>query len=374
MGVTVASVAIILLVSIGIGVEKDIGGQVESLGVNLLIVVPGHVEFGTFNPNLAGKSYLDERTARAVSTVAGVERVAPLSFAGGSVAHNGREAYPFILATTPDWKDVHHAQMVAGRFFDGTEQLRPVCVLGDSAKDELFGKADAVGQTVKIGSRDYTVIGVTRENSSGSDMFASLSLANVAYIPLAYLRQQEDDVQIDRLFVQVSNHREPKSLVRAVSDRIATTLDRSQFSVLTQEDLLGLVFQILSVLRTLVVGLTSIALFVGGVGVMAIMLMSVNERQKEIGVRKTVGARRGDIFAQFLLESAIIGTAGVLVGLAASGVAIVLIAQTTSIKPLLTPGTVATAFAVGVGVGTLFGLVPAVKAARQDPVVSLRNE
>lgn len=374
LGVAVASIAIILLVSIGLGVQKDVSGQVDSLGVNLLIVVPGHVEFGTFNPNLAGKSYIDERAADAVRSVPGVQDVAELSFAGGSVKVGDKETFPFVIATTPTWKAVHRVTMVEGRFFDVSGETTAVCVLGDAAKTELFGKGPAVGKTVKIGARDYLVVGVASEKKAGTSLFASLSLDNVAYIPLKYLRSQEDDVQVDRLFVQVSNRHEPKSLVKSVESALGTVLDRSQYSVLTQEDLLGLVYQVLSILSTLVVGLTSIALFVGGVGVMTVALMSVNERQKEIGVRKTVGARRSDIFIQFLCESVCVGTAGVCVGLLVSAVAIVLIARFTAIKPLLTPLTVATAFAVGVGVGAVFGLLPALKAARQDPVVSLRKE
>ncbi|MBS1707832.1 MAG: ABC transporter permease, partial [Armatimonadetes bacterium] len=292
IGVTVASIAIVLLVSIGIGVEKDIGGQVEGLGVNLLIVVPGHVEFGTFNPNLAGKSYINDTAAAQVAQLPGIAHVAKISFAGGSVKAGAKEAFPFVLATTPEWKDVHHAQLAEGTFFDQEQETKPVCVLGDSAKDELFGSQKAVGRKVKIGTRTFDVVGVTTEKKSSTSLFASLSLDNVAYVPLKYIQANEKDVQIDRLFVQVDGRHEPKGLLQDVDAALGKVLDRSQFSVLTQEDLLGLVFQVLSVLQTLVVGLTSIALFVGGVGVMTVMLMSVNERRKEIGVRKTVGARR----------------------------------------------------------------------------------
>jgi putative ABC transport system permease protein len=174
--------------------------------------------------------------------------------------------------------------------------------------------------------------------------------------------------------VQTEPDREPKSLVRAVEAKLADHLDRENFSVLTQEDLLRLVFKLMGILTWLLTGLTSIALFVGGVGIMTVMLMSVNERAKEIGIRKTVGARRVDIFSQFMVEAVLLALMGGTVGLIISYAVCLGLYYGTPIKPMITPGIVALSFGVSVGVGTLFGLIPAMKAARKDPVESLRKE
>jgi putative ABC transport system permease protein len=151
-------------------------------------------------------------------------------------------------------------------------------------------------------------------------------------------------------------------------------LSRQQYSVLTQEDLLGLIHEVMGILGWLLIGLTAIALFVGGLGVMTVMVMSVSERQREIGIRKATGARSSDVFQQFLVESVIIALAGVLVGLAISTAAGAALRAFTSIKPIVTWQIVALAALVGIGLGSLFGLIPAMRAARQDPVVALRNE
>ena len=375
LGVTVASIAILLLISIGLGVQKDISSQVDDLGVNVLVVVPGHVGFGGgFNPNLGGQSWFRESHAAALRTVPGVERVGMLTFAGGGVRYKSQDAYPMVIACTPEWFEIHRVELAAGKVFGPEEGPAKVVVLGETAKEILFGKGDALGKSVEINGGSYKVVGVTKEKLSGQSMFAGQGFQNVAYIPFATQKAVSASMQIDRLVMKSAPNVEPKQLVGALEKELGKTLDRQQFSVLTQEDLLRLIYQVIGILGTLVVGLTSIGLFIGGVGVMTVMLMSVNERRKEIGVRKAVGAKRSDIFWQFLSESALIGLGGVLVGLAVSVVVCLLLAKYSNIKPLMTPVTVGLTFGVGLGLGSLFGLLPAVRAAKQDPVVCLRME
>lgn len=373
LGILVATVAIALLVSIGIGVQKDITDQVKDFGAGI-IIMPGHVDVSNFNPNLAGKSYLDDKTAELVTSVKGVKGLAKVSFAGGSVKTKENEAYPFIVAVTPEWFQLMQKDYKSGGPFTQTDRNQPVCVLGSIAAGVVFPNESEIGKTVTINSHDYRVVGVIDDKKAEQSLFSAQSLSNVTYIPLDYLRSVEESIQIDRMFVQIDPSIDPKNLVDSVQSSVATHLDKSNFSVLTQEDLLGLMYQLLSILTTLVTGLTGIALFVGGVGVMTVMLMSVGERAKEIGVRKAVGATNRDVFTQFLIEASLISLVGCVLGLALSGVVIVLLAQFTKIKPIMTPGTLAMVFSVGVGLGCIFGLIPAVKAAKKDPVESLRNE
>lgn len=374
-GVAVASVSIILLVSIGLGVEKDVRGQVEDLGVNILIVVPGHVVLtGGFNPNLAGQSWFRESNAADLRQVNGVERVAMLTFAGGGVRYEKTDAFPMVIACTPEWFDIRRVDMLAGRTFSDSDGASSNVVLGQTAKEILFKDGEAVGRQVRINGRDFKVLGVTKEKLAGQSMFTMQGFQNVAYIPFKAMKAASPNMQIDRLIVKSRPDVEPKTLVKSLESTLGKSLDRQQFSVLTQEDLLGLIFQVVGILSTLVVGLTAIGLFIGGVGIMTVMMMSVGERRKEIGVRKATGAKRGDIFVQFLTESALIGLGGVSVGLGFSAIVCQLLARFTSIKPLLTLTTVGMAFAVGLGVGCLFGIWPAVRAAKLDPVDSLRLE
>ncbi|MCG9895856.1 MAG: ABC transporter permease [Fimbriimonadaceae bacterium] len=376
LGIMVASIAILLLVSIGLGVEKDIRGQVDELGANVLVAVPGRVDLQSmsFNPNMGGQSWFREEDAARLETVPGVREVATLCFAGGGIRAGEKEAYPMMIATTSNWFDMHQVSLESGRLFTDAEEDKQVAVLGSVARFELFGEEDPVGRTVQINGADFRIIGVMSSQAAESSLFSMQSFQNVAYIPYAAQRRLSPDMQIDRFMIQASPEAEPKSLVTGLESRLGERLDRQQFSVLTQEDLLGLIYKVMGILGTLVVGLTSIALLVGALGILTVMVMSVNERRKEIGVMKALGATQSDVFRQFLWESIIIGLIGVTAGLGFSLVVNWGLATFTAIKPLMTPGTVALAFGIGLGVGAAAGLIPAMRAARQDPVVSLRNE
>lgn len=373
-GVAVAAIAVLLLVSIGEGVQKDIRGQVEDLGVNLLIVVPGNVSLANgFNPNLTGQSFLKEDQAERLRGLPGIVSVATLTFAGGGVRYQKRDAYPFVIACSPQWFLIRPVEMEEGLPFD-LDESRDVVVLGQLAKEDLFGTKPATGKQVEINGHSYKVIGVTREEKAGQSMFAMQGFQNVAYIPYAAFKKRAPNTQIDRFFLKTVPDKDPKSLVKSVETELSKALDEQQFSVLTQEDLLGLIYKVVGILGTLVVGLTCISLFIGGVGVMTVMLMAVNERRKEIGVRKATGARSVDVFWQFLFESAMIGLLGVAAGLLVNAVVCTLLAQNTNIKPVTTLPTVGLAVMVGLGLGTVFGVVPAYRAARLDPINSLRME
>lgn len=370
----VGAVAIVLLISIGLGVQRELRSEVEDLGVNVLIVLPGRVEQNMFNPNLGGQSYLQPDDAARVRRVPGVREAALLTFVGGGIRAGEKTAYPFLIAAEPSWFRVRPVKLDAGRTFTEAEETQDVAVIGSIAKEELFGEQDAIGQKVTINGRSYTVVGVTRDRSSENSLFSMGSFENIVYIPYAALRRVDPNAQTHRIMVQSRPEVEPKALVASVDAALGRRLEREQYSVLTQEDLLGLIYRVMNILSYLLIGLTSIALFVGGVGIMTVMLMSVNERSREIGLRKAVGARNRDIFQQFIVEAAVIGLVGGVIGLALSVAVATGLATWTPIKPLITSAVVAVCFGVSVGVGALFGLIPALKASRRDPVTSLRGE
>jgi len=371
----VAASAIILLVSIAKGVQADVTNQVKSLGVNILVVIPGRVDLSgfSFNPNLGGQSFLKETDAESVLPVAGVVRSTPLTFAGGGVRFGKNEAYPITIATTSNWFLMRPVPLKEGDFWTDPKESGAVCVIGSIAAEALFGAKSGLGKEVEVNKRKYRVIGVTVDKAAGESLFSMGSFENVVYLPYHGLKKLQPDMQTDRLMIQTAPESEPKTLVKSIDQILAKRLDKQQYTVLTQEDLLGVVYKLMSILTWLLTGLTSIALFVGGVGIMAVMLMSVGERTKEIGVRKTVGARRSDVFVQFLIEAILISLGGGLVGFAFSAGVCWALATYTPIKPMITGDVIALAFGVSVGVGAIFGLLPAIQAARRDPVVALRN-
>lgn len=376
LGVMVGSLAVILLISVARGVQRDISKQVNDLGVNVLVVIPGRIEGGSmFSPNLAGLSYLSEGDVARVKRVPGVRAATPLMFVGGAVRH-GEKASPstFVIAANPPWFSIRPVEMAEGRPFGWSDTGSAVCVIGSVAKEHLFGTEPALGKDVVINGKPYRIVGVTRDRFDGDSLFSMGGFENVTIVPFDYLKATVSSPQVHRIMLQTEPDREPKALVATIERTLGERLDRDTFSVLTQRDLLKLVFKLMDILTWLLTGLTSIGLFVGGVGIMVIMLMTVNERAKEIGVRKAVGARNRDIFRQFVVEAGAIGLLGGAMGLAFSALAALALSELTPIHPLITPDTVALGFFVSVGVGGAFGIVPALRAARKDPVVSLRNE
>lgn len=372
-GIMVGSVAVFLLVSIATGVQADVAKQVEDIGVNVLIVIPGRIESGTFNPNLGGASYLEERDAADLAKVPGVIRTAPWTFVGGGIRRGDKVAASILAATTPAWFQMRPVQLDEGRTFAASDMKADVCVIGSIARDSLFGKEAAVGKPVTINGRKYKVIGVTKDRKSEQSLFSMGSFQNIVYLPYEQQKAVVPSMQTDRVMIQIRPDVEPRALIKRLDQVLEKRLDRQQFQVLTQEDLLGLVYKLMGILTWLLTGLTSIALFVGGVGIMTVMLMSVNERSYEIGIRKTVGAYRRDIFQQFLLEAILLATIGSTVGLGLSSLVSWALATWTPIKPILNWSIVALGGGVSIGVGTVFGLLPAIKAARKDPVVALRS-
>lgn len=373
----VGATAILLLVSIAQGVRADITKEIEGIGVNLLVVLPGRIEEGNFNPNIGGQSFLKEEQAVRIRQEPGVIRVATLTFAGGGVRAGSKDAYPVTIAASPEWFKIHRTTLAEGRVIDGSDDVRDVVVLGSVAKEQLFGTPSALGKRVEINGRSYEVVGVTQEkekSGSSGGLFSMFGFENVVYLPFRRLKGLRPDMQIDRIMVQSDPNAEPKQLKARLEAVMGGLLDRQQYSVLTQEELLGLVYKIMGILTWLLTGLTSIALFVGGVGILTVMLMAVSERSREIGIRKTVGGKRSDIFVQFLVEALVLTSSGVMVGLAVSTLVCWLLERFTPIKPLVTFGTVGLALTVSVLVGAVFGLIPAMRAARKDPVVALRWE
>ncbi|MEJ5383881.1 MAG: ABC transporter permease [Fimbriimonadales bacterium] len=377
LGMAVGVAAIVVLVSLGKGVQRDVVAQVESLGVNLVIVLPGRLSpENPFNPmSFIGLSTLREGDIAAVAQVAGVRRVAPIMFVAGGAQRGERWAdAALILGTTPEWFEMRPHTLKHGRFFTHAEAERFVCILGPKPAEQLFGTENPVGKQVQLNGKPFTVIGVTAEDSNRS-LLGSGGFEFAIYAPIRALQRAMGSEQIHRVIAQTAPDQDPAQLQAQIKAAVLRSHGGSEdFSVLTQEELLSRLFTLLQIVSVALTGITSIALVVGGIGVMNVMLMSVTERVREIGIRKTVGAEQRDIFWQFLMEALLIALVGGLMGVLLGWGVCAAIERFTVLTPQVTGNTIGLALTVCGAVGLVFGVLPAARAARKDPVEALRYE
>lgn len=377
LAITVGVSSIMLLISLAQGVRQDVTQQVQELGFNLVILLPGRLT--SQNPfslpmSIVGVSTLHESDCERLRRLPGIRHVAPIMFVTGGANRGTRWADAIILATTPDWFQIRPIHLSAGRVFTSQELDDLVCLLGSIPKAQLFADASPLNQYVNLHRKSFRVIGVTEETIHGS-IFGGGGFEYAIYVPLHAMQRVTGSRQIQRIIVQTDPGVQPEKMVEQIRATVRRNHGGSEdFSVVTQQQLLQLGFQVLNLLTAMLTALTSIALIVGGIGVMNVMLMSVTERVREIGIRKTVGAKRAHIFLQFLLEALLITLLGGLWGiLLAYGLCWVL-DEYTVLNPVVTSQTVVLAIGVCGLVGLLFGTVPALRAASQDPVESLRHE
>ncbi len=377
LGVIMGVASVLLLISIVQGVKTEVTRQIEQFGANLLFVVPGRIAATQpFNPmSILGLSTLTRDDVQAVERVPGVKRAVPIMFiAGGARNGNRWAATAIVLATESTWQQIRNTPLAEGRFFTSQEETERLCVLAHGVKQELFGDAPAVGKLVVVNRVPFRVVGVLQPDESNS-IFGNVGWNHLIFLPLAAAQQAMRSEQIHRIVIQVVPGVHPESLIGRVKTAMRQShLGNEDFSVLTQKDLLQLIYTVLNLLQIALAGISGISLIVGGVGIMNIMLVSVTERTREIGIRKAAGARQRDIFWQFLTEAVILSLTGGVLGILLATVAVEAFRRTTVLKPQMTPGAVALAFGVSVLVGIVFGVAPAIRAARKEPIEALRYE
>lgn len=369
LGVVIGVAAVVALVGIGTGTKQQIENQVEGLGSNLLIVVPGRLEAGSAPTS----SPLTLDDLDAVTRVVGDRgRVAVTIASGETVRAGTRTGYASVqgvLETTPT---VFVRSLDRGAYFTRSDVStgRRVAVLGAGVARDLFGDRDPIGRQITIGGVRFRVTGVFEQlgQSLGVDRDGEV------HVPVTAAQRLLGTERIDGLAIRAPDRDRIGALSAAVVAALTERHPDTDFSAVTQEQILGVLGDILGVLTGVLAAIAGISLLVGGVGVSNIMLVSVRERTREIGLRKAVGARPRDIGVQFLLEAVLLTTTGGILGMLLGGTAALLVDRLTPVPAALTWWSMALAFGVSAAVGIVFGVVPAQRAGRLDPVVALRTE
>lgn len=383
LGVIIGVASVVAMVALGSGAQAQVERSIASLGSNLLIVVPGSFRgAGGVRGQAGGWDSLTLDDAEAIAQLDGVLVVAPSQRSRAQVIANGLNWNPQIEGVTPDYLTARDWDIAQGRFFDESEerQARRVVVLGATVANELFPNIDPIGETVRISGGTYEIIGVLE--SKGQSGFG-MDQDDIVLAPLSTVKRRisgrnrrADTVsQISVKAVSEGALRQiEEDVTNLLRQRHRTREGEDDFTVQNLSSITETAQQTTQVFTYLLGGISAVSLLVGGIGIMNIMLVSVTERTREIGLRKALGAREADILHQFGLEAVALSVAGGIIGLVLGVVGAWLMTSLFNLPLVVAPQNAIMAIAFSGLVGVLFGAYPAWRAARLDPIEALRRE
>jgi len=384
LGIVIGVAAVIAMLAVGHGAEASITGSISGIGTNLLFVFRGDLNDSVRNPKpltMGDANAIADRFAAP-----SVEAVAPALQGNAIVSFGGEQISTQLYGVTPEYFQVRNYLITEGEYINEEHLLgrASVVLLGPEVAKTIFGHSDGVtGETVRIEGQPFRVIGVLE--SKGGGMFGSQD--NVAIIPLstaqARLIRRSTSDRVDIIFAQAVD---PESVPQAAEEisqilrtRHRTLIGADDFTVFTQDDMLNTASSITGILTIFLGGIAGISLLVGGIGIMNIMLVSVTERTREIGLRKALGARKRDILAQFLTESSLLSLIGGIVGIGFGWLIAFIVRQVAAASgtvfiPVIGLDSVLLATLFSTAIGLFFGIYPASRAANLEPVEALRYE
>ncbi len=385
LGVVIGVAAVIALMSIGKGTQNMILSSIQSLGSNLLFLTPGATVQGGVRTQFGSAQTLTLEDAKAIEEqVPFLKAVAPVNRAGLQVVVGGQNMRTQVTGVTPEYEQAVNLQLQDGEFISEYQYQAGmrVAVLGATAKDTLFGDGDAIGQQMRLGNLVMNVIGVLQ--SKGQSMMGSTD--DAIFVPLTTLRQTVNSRRtaqgyfvVDQVIIGVTEQQYTQTAIDEITNllrqRHRLTDDQdSDFTLTSQEDMVKAITSATQSMTLLLGAIAAISLLVGGIGVMNIMLVSVIERTREIGVRKALGAQERDIWGQFLIESAMLTFSGGIIGIMLGWGVSNLVNRSGTITTMVSPDMVVLAVSVSIGIGLFFGFYPAFQASRLNPIDALRSE
>ena len=370
LGVVIGVVAIVVLVSIGQGANSSVVESIEGMGTNLI----------TANINARRMNPIDLDSLNELAQNEAISYVAPISSVSGTVKA-GTTTYDdgVVQGTTPGYESIRNWTVAEGRFLQqpDIDNRSFVAVIGSEAATEMYGTTHAVGETFSLNGYTITVVGVLEAVGSS----ASGSNDNQILIPFTLAQRLSNQTSISSFYVSAASSAQVEQAQAAVESYLEKAFENyntrsfgTQYSVFNQTEMLSTLSETTNTLTLMLGGIAAISLLVGGIGIMNIMLVSVSERTREIGIRKAIGAARGNILTQFLIESLVVSLMGGLLGLAISVVAVKALAPVLQMTLTIPVNVAWMAIAFSVFIGVVFGMYPANKASKLRPIQALHYE
>jgi putative ABC transport system permease protein len=383
LGIVIGVGAVIAMLGVGRGAEATITGSISDIGTNLLFVISGGSE------DIRNPRPLTLSDAEAIADpfqAPSVAAVAPAIQGGATLTVNGEQMQVSITGTTPEYFMVRNLELTEGDFFTEADQLghASVVVIGPDVAQNLFGRTDGVvGETIRVNGQPFRIIGLLV--SKGGGMMGSQDADVIMPLETAQVRvlQRNDRQKVGMILVQVLDAdaitQATDEITQILRDRHNTPVGADDFTIFSQQDFIGLAKTVTGVLTIFLGGIAGISLLVGGIGIMNIMLVSVTERTREIGLRKALGARKRDILIQFLTESSLLSLIGGIVGIFLGWLIAFVVGQIaarsgTTLTPAIGLDSILLATIFSAAVGLFFGIYPANRAASLEPVEALRYE
>ncbi len=379
LGVIIGVSSVILLTSIGDGLRRMVQDQFQSLGTNLVYVMPGDLfsKGKGFSEDSMRTGMLNSKfKTRDIISLNRlgypIEKAVPITQLQQQARYQANTYTVTITGTSSYYQTIRNLNCSQGRFFTKAEETgrKKVVVIGDKVKDELFSKTNPVGKEITLGNAKFKIVGVVEKKGGGG--MGGPDFDSWVYAPITTTQRVFDTNAINFIIVKVASEKDIPRAQKMVEHTLAKRLSDDDFSVVDQTELLNTVQGILQTMTLGLAGIAAISLIVGGIGIMNIMLVTVTERTKEIGLRKAVGATPRDILIQFLLESALLSSFGGIVGILIGSLGAFALNRFFPATP--TPLSVAIAFLTSFVVGIVFGVFPAKKAASLSPIEAIRYE
>ncbi len=385
LGIVIGVGAVITLMSVGRGTTASILSTIESIGSDLITISPGSFTFGGVRGGVSQTLTMED--AEAISEqVSNISAVAPSYSSNLQLVVGGENMNSQVTGTTPEYQDVNNLEIASGIFFSEQDYQRgsKVAVIGSNVAETLFGETSPVGQQVRMGNIIARVIGVLESRESMMMMMGSSN--DAIYIPLTAMQQAvaqprtpQGERVVSSIALTVSDEEQADSVVEEITELLRTRHKLGpgaddDFRIISIEEISSTISEVTGTLTLLLGAIAAISLLVGGIGVMNIMLVSVLERTREIGIRKALGARERDIWGQFLIEAAFLSFAGGIIGVIAGWGISYIINSMGIMVTVVTPDIVILAVSVSVGIGLFFGFYPAWNASRLNPIDALRSE